>query len=111
MEKGPQDSLTARATNIEVLRRINSGRELLKEIRRRQTEFLGHVMRREALENLSLTGKIEGKRGRGRPRIKFMDGIVEEVGGGVSPAHLLQMSRDRELWSAVVVNVFRDTAL
>ncbi len=100
---------TARVTNAQVLNRMNTRRELICGLRRRQTEFLGHVMRREALENLSLTGKIERRRGRGRPRIKYMDGIVDDVGGGVSAVQLFQMTRDRELWSSVVVNVFRDT--
>ncbi|KAK4300661.1 hypothetical protein Pmani_027148 [Petrolisthes manimaculis] len=51
-----------------------------KEETHSQTEFLAHVMRsREPLENLSLTGNIEGRGGRGGAHIKFMEGIVEEV--------------------------------
>ena len=70
---------TAMKTNEEVLQRIGSQRELMNHIRGRQMEFLGHVMRREALENLAITGRIEGKRSRGRQREKFIDGILREI--------------------------------
>ena len=45
---------------------------LLRTIRKRQLEFLGHVMRKEELENLSVTGKINGKRSRGRQRLTYI---------------------------------------
>ena len=38
----------------------------MKRIRKRQLEFLGHITRKEKLENLMVTGKIEAKRSRGR---------------------------------------------
>jgi len=50
-------------------------RELMKTIRQRQLNFLGHVMRRHGLENLALTGKVGGKRGRGRQRLKYLDSL------------------------------------
>ena len=46
-------------------------------IRKRQLKFLGHVMRKEGLENLVLTGKIEGSRGRGRPRETYMSSLCK----------------------------------
>ena len=58
-------SWTKKVTNEEVLKRIREGRTLMKRIRKRQLEFLGHVMRKEKLENLTVTGKIEGTRSRG----------------------------------------------
>ena len=61
-------SWTEHATNEEVLTRAQTERRLLKTIRKTQLEFLGHVMRKEGLENLTMTGKIEGKRSRGRQR-------------------------------------------
>ena len=42
----------------------------MSSIKRRQAEFLGHVMRKGKLEHLLTTGNIEGKRSRGRQRIK-----------------------------------------
>ena len=51
---------TAHVTNEEVLRRIGTSRELLRNVRGRHVEFLGHIMRRESLENISLTGRMDG---------------------------------------------------
>ena len=44
-------------------------------------EFLGHVCRRRGLEFLSLTGKVEGKRYRGKQRITFLDGLCNPATG------------------------------
>ena len=55
--------------------------------------FVGHEIRRGELEHLSLTGKIDGRRTRGRPRQKFMDGLVRVTGGGMSAAQLLQKAK------------------
>ena len=51
--------------NEEVLQRAGTGMKLILEITK-QMRFLGHLMRKDGLENLALTGKIEGKRSRGR---------------------------------------------
>ena len=83
-----------RISNEEVLRRMDCERELMVNVRVQQMRFLGHVMRREELENLSLTGRIPGSRARGRQREKYMDGIVRIVGGGRRAGQLLQMTRE-----------------
>ena len=49
-------------SNEEVLREAGVQRTLMKTIRQRQLAFLGHIMRRHGLENLEVTGRIEGKR-------------------------------------------------
>ena len=69
-------------------------RELLRTIRKRQLEFLSLVLRKEALENLNLTRRIAESRGRGRPRIKYMDGIRRVILGGLSAVEILQMTKD-----------------
>ena len=63
---------TNKLTNEEVLQRAGVERKLIGEIRTRQMRFLGHVIRKDGLENLALTGKMEGKRGRGRKRMLWM---------------------------------------
>ena len=103
-------SWTDRVTNEEVLRRMGVGRGLMKHIRERQLRFLGHVMRRGELENVCLTGRVEGTRSRGRPREKYMDGLVRAVGGGVSAAQLLQITSNRDEYQAMVANVLSDMA-
>ena len=55
-------------TNEEVLRRSNVDKTLMKDIVKRQIELFGHVIRKEELENLVVTGFIEGKRAIGRQR-------------------------------------------
>ena len=48
------------------------GRQLLEILREQQLKFFGHVMRRNELEKLVVTGKIEGTRARGRQRMKYL---------------------------------------
>ena len=103
-------SWTERRTNQSILDEIQRSRELMKNIQKRQLGFLGHVLRREELENLSLTGRIDGQRGRGRPRVKYMDGLRKAIGGRFSTGEIIQMSRDRERWKSMTANVFSDTA-
>ena len=64
-------SYVDRVTNQEVLERLGIERQLLQIIDRRHLRFLGHIIRKEALEELSLSGKINGKRARGRQRKHF----------------------------------------
>ena len=61
--------LPDKVSNQEALARPGVNRRLIKDIRMRQMRFLGHVLRKEGLESLALTGNIEGKRSRGRKRI------------------------------------------
>ena len=84
-----------RVTNEEVLQRAGAGRELMRVIRQRQLRFLGHVMRQKQLESVCVTGKVEGRRGRGRPRIKLVDTLARAVGGGMTSAQLVQMTDRR----------------
>jgi len=57
-----------KVSNEEVFRRAGTCRKLINDLRMRQMSFLGHVMRKGELENLAITGKVEGKRSRGRRR-------------------------------------------
>ena len=58
-------------TNEEVYRRMNIKQSLLVDIVRRQISFLGHVLRKEEMEHLVVTGFIDGKRALGRQRETF----------------------------------------
>ena len=62
--------------NEEVLERIGTTRSLVKEASKRQAVFFGHVMRRKELEHLVTTGKIDGKRSRGRLGEKILDSMT-----------------------------------
>ena len=104
-------SWTERISNERVLHQAGAKREIVKTIRERQLRFLGHVMRRQQMENICMVGKVEGRRGRGRPRVKFLDSLAKSIDGGHTPVQLLQMTEERSDWRFVVANVQEDTAL
>ena len=101
---------TERVSNEQVLIRAGAKREMMRMIRQRQLRFLGHVMRRQQLESNCMTGRLDGRRGRGRPRMKFLDSLAKAVGRGTRPVELLQMTSRREDWRSMVANVLGDTA-
>ena len=67
-----------RVTN-EVLCRANSKRKLLTNIRKQQAKLFGHVMRKEGPEHLVTTGKVHGKRSRGRQRSNMINGMISRL--------------------------------
>ena len=99
-----------RVTNEDVLARIGMQRSLIKEIRKRQMNFLGHIIRSEKIEHLCLTGRIEGRRARGRQRMKYMDSLVGDLGGEYTANQVVQAARERMRWRQMTANV-QDTAL
>ena len=96
-------SWTEHVKNEEVLRRSKCDRFLLSTIRKNQLSFLGHVMRKEGLEELALTGMINGKRGRGRPRMMYLRSIAEWT--AKSEQDLLRTSKDRKRWKSMIADV------
>ena len=101
---------TARKTNEEVLRMVGEKRNLMIDIRKRQLKFFGHIMRREGLENTIITGMVEGKRGRGRPRIKYIDGLIALTRGNMTAAQFLRTTKERGEWKSMVADVLEDMA-
>ena len=69
-------SWTDRMSNSDVLSKADTERTLVKGIRRQQLQFLGHVLRKQELEDIALTGKIEGKRARGMQRLTYISALA-----------------------------------
>ena len=67
-------------TNEEVLEMVKETRTMMSTIRRRQVRFVGHISREKGLEKVCLEGKLEGNKGRGRPRQSFMNGLTLATG-------------------------------
>ena len=89
---------------------METPREIINIIRKRQLSFMGHIIREETIENTCLTGKIEGRRQWGRPRQKYIDGLLQTIGGGITQANLIRRVRDIKDWCSMVANVQVDTA-
>src|SRR3984893_4990808 len=70
-------SYTRHITNKEVLNRMATTRIILNAVRNRQMSFFCHVMRNREIENIIISGKIEGKRCKGRQRITYTKSLSE----------------------------------
>ena len=99
-------SWTEKRTNESILEETNQERSLINTIRKRQLKFLGHICRHRGLEFLSLTGKIEGKRSRGRQRITFLESLNSWVtGNNKDNLTFLRMTENREKWRIMIADV------
>ena len=96
-------SYTEHVTNKEVLERAATERSLIKYIRKSQMQFLGHIVRKGGIENLALTGTINGRRDRGRQRLTYLNSVSEWT--NTSTMELLRCTRNRKLWQNLTADV------
>ena len=70
---------TEHKTNEEVLEMVKEKRMLIKTIRERQKNWVGHVLRSDSLLRTVWEGRMEGKKVAGRPRTKLLDWMIRET--------------------------------
>ena len=97
---------TAKKSNETVLKEADSKRSLVNKIRKRQSSFIGHVMRREKMEHLVTTGMLEGKRSRGRQREKVLDSLASWL-RATDMMEMLKATKDRDVWRDMIANAMK----
>ena len=101
---------TPRRSNQSILKEIYPGISLEGMMLKLKLQYFGYLMQRvDSLEKTLMLGGIGGRRRRGRPRMRWLDGIMDLM--DVRLSELLEMVMDREAWRAAIHMVTKSRTL
>ena len=82
---------------------MKTKRSLLNTIKKRKWQYFGHIKRGNGVQRLLMEGRINGKRGRGRPRQMWTDNITEWT--KISYNDYIRVAQDRERWKSMTADL------